>query len=155
MQLTKDFKEFIELLNAHEVKYLVIGGYAVNYHGYIRFTGDIDIWVWMDRNNIQKLLAVIREFGFLSLKLQESDFLSPKNVIQFGVEPDRIDILVDIEGLGFPECYERRETENKDDLLISIISFDDLVKAKEAAGRPQDIADISRIKKVREKKTKK
>jgi phage replication-related protein YjqB (UPF0714/DUF867 family) len=91
MVLDKNFKEFIELLNVHKVKYLVIGGYAVNFHGYPRYTKDIDLWIWLNKENIKGLLSAINDFGFKSIGLSESDFLNPKNIIQLGYEPYRID----------------------------------------------------------------
>ena len=142
MGLTRDFKEFIELLNAHEVKYLIVGEYAVNYHGYIRFTGDLDFWIWIEKENIKKLLSAINEFGFGSLKLNSTDFVNPENIIQFGVEPNRIDLLVDVDTLNFEQCYTRRVIQKKEGVEINIISIDDLIIAKEAAGRPQDLADV-------------
>lgn len=93
MELDKDFRQFIELLNEFEVKYLVIGGYAVNFHGYPRYTKDIDFWLWMTKENIQKLLQAIRKFGFGAMNLEVSDFMTPENIIQLGYEPYRIDIL--------------------------------------------------------------
>ncbi|MFK7950961.1 MAG: hypothetical protein AB8G11_25500, partial [Saprospiraceae bacterium] len=96
MELDKDFKEFIELLNAHNVQYLVIGGYAVNFHGYPRYTKDIDFWLWMTDENIEKLLQVIKSFGFGSLGLDKSDFSDADNIIQLGYEPYRIDLLMDV-----------------------------------------------------------
>lgn len=86
MVLDKNFREFIGLLNAHEVKYLIIGGYAVNFHGYPRYTKDIDFWVWLNRDNIHHVLNAIKAFGFGSLGLSEADFLNPKNIIQLGIE---------------------------------------------------------------------
>lgn len=150
MELTRDFKEFIELLNAHEVKYLIVGEYAVNYHGYIRFTGDLDFWIWIEKENIKKLLSAINEFGFGSLKLNSTDFVNPENIIQFGVEPNRIDLLVDVDTLNFEQCYTRRVIQKKEGVEMNIISIDDLIIAKEAAGRPQDLADVYHIKKVKE-----
>ena len=84
MELNKDFKVFIELLNEHEVKYLVIGGYAVNFHGYPRYTNDIDFWLWMTEENIQSLMKVMSDFGFGNLGLGVKDFLNPENIVQLG-----------------------------------------------------------------------
>src|SRR5690606_14700535 len=108
MELDKDFKEFIELLNEHKVKYLIIGGYAVNFHGYPRYTKDIDLWLWMSEPNIEKLIKAIKDFGFGSQNLEIEDFMTPENVIQLGYEPYRIDLLMDVDGVSFEDCYERR-----------------------------------------------
>jgi len=109
MVLEKDFREFIALLNEKGVKYLVIGGFAVNFHGYPRYTKDIDFWIWPTPENIKKLLTAINDFGFGSLNLNETDFSDPGNIIQLGYEPNRIDLLVGVEGIDFEKCYERRE----------------------------------------------
>jgi len=89
MVLNKDFKEFIQLLNDHDVLYLVIGGYAVAFHGYPRYTKDIDIWVWLDKGNAEKLLKVLKDFGSGSLGLKLNDFLDPEQVVQLGYPPNK------------------------------------------------------------------
>ena len=151
MELDKDFREFIELLNAYEVAYLVIGGYAVNYHGYPRYTKDIDFWLWMTESNISKLISAIKEFGFGALDLDIADFMTPKNIIQLGYEPHRIDLLVDVEGVNFNECYSRRTEGNIDGTLINFMSLQDLITAKKQAGRLQDLADAEQLQKLKDK----
>ena len=99
MVIEKDFKEFIELLNEHKVKYLVIGGFAVNYHGYPRYTKDIDFWIWLTKENIQLLIKAIKDFGFGSLGLDETDFEDTETIIQLGYEPYRIDLITTIRKL--------------------------------------------------------
>ena len=108
MELHKDFKEFIALLNEHQVKYLVVGGYAVNLHGYPRYTKDIDIWLWTDSDNANNLLQVLDDFGFTGIGLTAEDLMNPDNIIQLGYEPYRIDLIIDIEGLTFEDCFERK-----------------------------------------------
>ena len=151
MVLNKDFKEFIELLNAHKVKYLVIGGYAVTYHGYPRYTKDIDFWIWLDKENVKRLVQVINSFGFGSLGLKESDFSDPENIIQLGQEPNRIDLLVDLDGPEFEECYKRREEIESEGFRISIIGVEDLIKIKKQIGRYQDLADAEQLEKIKNK----
>lgn len=154
MELDKDFKEFIELLNEHKVKYLVIGGYAVNFHGYPRYTKDIDFWVWMKKSNIRKLIKAIKEFGFESLNLETADFMTPENIIQLGYEPYRIDLLVDVEGVEFKECYGRRFEADLDGTKVKFLSLQDLILAKQKAGRLQDLADAEQLEKLEKKKQK-
>jgi len=84
MVLNKDFREFIQLLNVHNIKYLIVGGYAVTMHGYPRYTNDIDIWLWIDRNNAKNSIKVLKDFGFESFNIQIEDFLNPNKVIQLG-----------------------------------------------------------------------
>lgn len=154
MELDKDFKEFIELLNEHKVKYLVIGGYAVNFHGYPRYTKDIDFWFWMTEPNIKKLITAIEEFGFGGLNLEKEDFMTPENIIQLGDEPYRIDLLMDVDGVDFEDCYERRTEAELDGTEVNFLSLQDLITAKKKAGRLQDLADAEQLEKL-EKKNKK
>ncbi|MEL7220158.1 MAG: hypothetical protein AAGJ93_02500 [Bacteroidota bacterium] len=98
MILNKDFREFIELLNANNVKYLLVGGYATAFHGYPRFTQDIDFWVWSSPENAQKIKKVLTEFGFEALAIDESDFERPDNIIQLGYPPNRIDLITSVDG---------------------------------------------------------
>lgn len=148
MELEKDFKEFIELLNEHKVKYLVIGGYAVNFHGYPRYTKDIDFWLWMNEKNIHNLIKAIKSFGFGSLELKTEDFMSPENIIQLGYEPYRIDLLVDIEGVDFEKSYRRRVKTNLDGIEVNFLSIEDLITAKKETGRLQDLADAEQLEKL-------
>jgi len=152
MELDKDFKEFIELLNAHDVQYLVIGEYAVNFHGYPRYTKNIDFWLWMTDENIEKLLQVIKSFGFGSLGLDKNDFSDADNIIQLGYEPYRIDLLMDVNGVDFQECYNRRIDGEIETVKVKFLSIDGLIVAKKNAGRLQDLADAEQLEKLRNKK---
>lgn len=151
MELNQDFKEFIELLNLHEVRYLVIGGYAVNFHGYPRYTKDLDFWIWLEDKNIEQLLKALNDFGFGSLGLEKNDFSQPDNVIQLGYEPFRIDILVSLKDLIFEESFEHRIVANFEGTTLNYINIDDLIKAKISAGRPQDFADADKLTKLKNK----
>jgi hypothetical protein len=144
-----DFREFIELLESHEVEYLIVGGYAVGYHGHPRFTGDLDIWLKLSSENSQKILATVTQFGFGSLGLTASDFLIPENVIQLGYPPLRIDLLNDIDGVSFDECFTKRERVNFEGLEYNIISYDDLLRNKRATNRGRDLGDIESLEKNR------
>lgn len=135
--LDQDYKEFIELLNAHQVSYLVVGGYAVAYHGYVRYTSDIDVWVEIAPDNAERLAGVMRAFGFGNL-YQPADFLQPDTVIQLGVAPVRIDILSEIEGVQFADCFAHREVAEWDGVKVSFISLADLRRNKASTGRPKD-----------------
>lgn len=152
MILNKDFSEFIALLNEKGVKYLVIGGYAVAYHGYPRYTKDLDIWVWIDPGNALKLTQVLQAFGMGGLNFRADDFLNANNVIQLGLPPNRIDILTDLEALNFEACYASREIVQAGEISVNFLDFESLIVAKTAAGRPQDRVDV---KKLRERKSKK
>jgi predicted nucleotidyltransferase len=155
MVLNQDLREFIELLNENGVRYLVVGGYAVGIHGYPRYTKDIDIWVWLDKENAKKAVKVIHDFGFSALGLSESDFLDPENVIQLGYAPNRIDILTDLPGVNFDECFEKRKEEDMGGLLVKFIDRESLIITKKAAGRPQDQVDILKLQEGKGEKKKK
>lgn len=155
MILDQNFREFIELLNEHKVKYLVIGGYAVNAHGYPRYTKDIDLWIWLTEENIQQILQVINAFGFGSLGLVSDDFMEPDNIIQLGYEPYRIDLLMDVDGADFEACFARRMEVEIDETKVNFIGLQDLIQAKKNAGRLQDLADAEKLEKIQAKKVKK
>ena len=152
MVLNRDLREFVALLNEKNVKYLVIGGYAVAYHGFPRYTKDIDIWVWLNEENAQKVLEVIHAFGMKSMNILVDDLINKDTVIQLGMPPNRIDILTDLENLDFETCFEQREIADIGGLEISFLDIDNLITAKLNAGRPQDKVDV---KKLRERKRKK
>jgi len=143
--LSKDFKEFIELLNEHSVKYLVVGGYAVAFHGYPRYTKDIDIWIELSLENADKILKALNEFGFGSLDLTPDDFLESDQIIQLGYPPNRIDILTTLKDLKFENCYNARVEVEILGLHIHFIDIENLKKNKRATGRPQDLADAENL----------
>ena len=105
--LPDDFKEFLRLLNAHAVDYLLIGGYAVGYHGYPRTTADLDVWVAISSENAEKLVKVFNEFGMLSSELNADLFISPGNIVRMGMAPVRIEVLNEIDGVEFKDCFSR------------------------------------------------
>ncbi|GIK55760.1 MAG: hypothetical protein HND44_03070 [Chloroflexi bacterium] len=145
MVLNPDFKEFIQSLNDNNVRYLVIGGYAVAFHGHPRYTKDIDIWVWLSEANATNLVRAIEQFGFASLQLTEADFLEPDTVIQLGFPPNRIDLIVGLEGMEFQTCYDSRIEEMIDGIPVNFIDVAGLIRAKRIAGRHQDLADIENL----------
>jgi predicted nucleotidyltransferase len=149
--LNKDFAEFIESLNGREVNYLVIGGYAVNLHGYPRYTKDIDFWIEPREKNIQKLLSAIKDFGFGSLDLKMADFMSPDQIIQLGMEPRRIDLLTRVEGLNFKRAFKQKNQVKLDGININFLDVRDLITAKKTSARLQDLADAEQLEKIKNK----
>jgi predicted nucleotidyltransferase len=143
--LPPDFKDFLRLLNSHRVEYLLVGGYAVGYHGYPRATADMDLWIAMTGANAQKVTAVLREFGFESPELRPGLFLEKEKVIRMGLPPVRIEILTTLSGVDFHECYSRREIIDLEGVEVNLISLDDLKKNKQAAGRHQDLNDLEHL----------
>ena len=146
MALGKDFSEFIALLNENNVRYLVVGGYAVAFHGHPRYTKDLDVWVEVDPENASRIVSSLQQFGFGSLGLTVQDFLAEDSFAQLGYPPHRIDILTGCDGVDFAECYAVKSVINIDGLEIDFINLENLVKNKTAAGRPQDLADVSNLK---------
>ncbi len=147
MIITKDFIEFFQSLKKNKVQYLVIGGYAVAFHGYPRYTKDIDIWVGVDKNNAKNLIKAINAFGFSSLSLKPNDFLDPNSIIQLGNPPNRIDLLCDLDGVEFNKCFKNKIEENIEGTIINFIDLSSLKKNKKATGRLQDLADLEQLKK--------
>ena len=146
VSLARDFKEFAALLNRHSVRFLVVGGYAVGFHGHPRYTKDFDLWVESDDENVDKLLHALSDFGFGDVNLQSADFLEPGRVIQLGREPVRIDLLTSLKGIDeFSTAHMARLNVDVDGVPIPVIGLDDLMTAKAAAGRPQDLADIDSL----------
>jgi predicted nucleotidyltransferase len=143
---SQDFREFIELLIKHKAEYLIVGGYAVGVHGHPRYTGDLDIWINPSPQNAELILQCVNEFGFSSYGLTQSDFIKQGNVIQLGYPPLRIDLLTEIDGVTFEECYENRKEVVIDDLNVNFIGYEDLLKNKRESGRPRDIDDIDNLK---------
>ena len=146
MALGKDFSEFIALLNENNVRYLVVGGYAVAFHGHPRYTKDLDVWVDIDPDNARRIVSALDQFGFGSLGLTVEDFLAEESFAQLGYPPHRIDILTGCDGVNFAECYASKSVINIDGLEIDFIDLENLAKNKAAAGRPQDLADIASLK---------
>ena len=145
MELEQDFREFIELLNAHKVDYLVVGGYAVTVHGYPRYTGDIDFWVRPVKENAEKMEKVIIAFGFGSLDISKEDFLREDYVIQLGYPPNRLDIMTSVSGLEFDKCWEKREIVESQGLKINFIGLQDLIVNKQKTGRDKDKLDLKNL----------
>ena len=143
--LPPDFAEFLKLLNAHGVEYLLIGGYAVGYHGYVRATADMDVWIRRERRNAECVVAALREFGFGVEELTAELFLSEQKVVRMGLPPMRIEVLTSISGVLFDDCYAARVEEEWDDVKVPIISLEKLKQNKQASGRLKDLNDLEHL----------
>ncbi|MHB8206573.1 nucleotidyltransferase [Mucilaginibacter sp.] len=152
MTLDKDFEDFVFLLNKYDVNYMIIGGYALAFHGRPRHTGDLDIWIDISEENAQKMFSAINEFGLESLGLTTEDFLEKGIITQIGYPPLRIDILNEIDGVEFNEAYQNKLIIDIDGLPISYISLDDLIKNKQVSGRQRDLSDVSELNKLKKNK---
>jgi hypothetical protein len=146
IEFPKDFKEFLQLLNSKKIEYLVIGGYAVGYHGYPRATGDMDIWIDINDRTAEKMLEVLKEFGFYPPELRKELFLKEQKVIRMGVPPMRLELLTSIDGVDFQTCFNNRIIADFGDFKVNFISKGDLLINKRASGRPQDLVDFDKLK---------
>lgn len=145
MELDQDFKEFIQLLNANKVQYIIVGGYAVSFHGFPRYTGDIDFWIKPNPENAEKLEQTLIQFGFGSLDIDKEDFLKEDYVIQLGYPPNRIDIMTGVSGLNFDECWKEKQTLEVGEETLNFISLHHLKINKRATGRDKDNLDLNNL----------
>jgi len=143
--LANDFKELLKSLNSNRVEYLLIGGYAVGFHGYIRATNDLDIWVRISPENAVRIEQALRDFGFAATDLSTDLFDAKNKMVRMGVPPIRIEILTSISGVEFDVCYAEKETVEVDDLLVPVISLARLRENKAASGRLKDLADLESL----------
>ena len=145
IRLPQDFKEFLKLLKEHNVRYLLIGGYAVGFHGYPRATADMDIWVAIHPENANKIVAVLKEFGFDVPELSPQLFLEEKQIIRMGVPPVKLELCTSISGVEFESCYKRHIVAELDGVEVDLISLGDLKLNKEASGRSKDMNDLENL----------
>jgi hypothetical protein len=143
VNLFPDFRDFLELLNSEKAEYLVIGGYAVVHHGYERTTGDLDVWIAANSENVQRVSQALQKFfGYTAEEFRSDRFREADSIFIFGRKPVRIDILTGPPGVEFRECYERRQIVNWDGVSVPLIALSDLKANKLASGRPKDLADV-------------
>ena len=142
MSLQKDLREFIELLSALDVRFVIVGAFAVAYHGYFRYTSDIDLFIDSSVENARRVFQAVEQFGFGDLKLTVEDFAQEDQVIQLGVAPNRIDVMTFLSGVSFDEVWASREQAELDGVSVSFISREMLKRNKKACGRLQDLADL-------------
>jgi hypothetical protein len=138
IELHPDFKDFLRLLNSHGLEHLLVGGYAVGYHGYPRATGDMDVWIALSESNAQKAAAVLHNFGMPEKEVSKELFLERDKVIRMGVPPVRIGVITGASGVDFAECYSRREVIEIDGIPVNFISLEDLKANKRACRRYKD-----------------
>ena len=145
MPLQKDLREFVESLHSQGVEYVIVGGFALAFHGYPRYTGDLDILVRCSPENAARLEKVIRDFGFASTDLSAQDFLTPGHVVQLGRPPNRIDVLTALTGVDFEEVWAGRVLSELDGIPVAFIGREAFIKNKRATGRTQDKADLEAL----------
>lgn len=145
IELPRDFSEFLKLLNDRGVRYLVIGGYAVGYHGYPRATNDLDVWIAIAPDNAARVVEALEDFGFGSAELTTDLFLKEDSIIRMGLPPMRIEILTTISGVSFETCYQDRVEGVFGGTEVTLISLDDLKRNKRASGRYKDLDDLEHL----------
>jgi hypothetical protein len=145
----EDFRDFITALNNNDVRYVLVGGFAVILHGHARVTGDMDIWIEPTEENYNNLIKAFKDFGMSLFDMTKSNFLAPDkfDVFSFGRKPVAIDIMTKVKGLDFNESYIHSQTFNDDGLLIRTLHFNDLIQAKNISGRRKDLDDIDQLTK--------
>jgi hypothetical protein len=147
--INRDFCDLFAALVAHEVRFLIVGGYAVAFHGHPRFTKDVDILVASDLTNAERVYAALAAFGAPMDDLRVEDFTDPENVFQIGLPPNRVDVLTAIAGVGFEEAWRTRAPSRYGDVEVAFIGLEALLKAKRGAGRPQDLVDADELERRR------
>ncbi|MDF7800960.1 hypothetical protein P4C99_15900 [Pontiellaceae bacterium B1224] len=145
--LPDDFKEFLKLLNDHNLEYLLIGGYAVGYYGYPLTPAVIDILIAIHPNTALKIVQVLHAFGMVSSEINAGLFTTPGNIVRMGIAPVRIEVLNEIDGVEFSKCYQRCHKATIDDICVPIISLQDLRANKLASGRHKDLDDLEHLPK--------
>lgn len=142
MRIEKDYEDLLRLLNYHKVKYCIVGAYAVAFHKRPKYTKDIDILVEPSILNAKKIIQVLIDFGFESLKLTEEDFTKHGNIIQLGYEPIRVDFLTSITGVSFLDVWKNKSTGKYGKENVFFIGKKELIKNKQQTGRKQDLIDL-------------
>jgi predicted nucleotidyltransferase len=155
MELPQDWKEFLSLLVEHRVRFLLIGGHAMAAHGFPRFTADLDVWVEPGPTNAERVMSALVAFGFGDVRgLSNADFTSPGTVVALGHPPMRIDLLTSISGVEFKGAWARRRRTTVAGVRLWMISAEDLIANKRAAGRPKDLLDVETLLQVPKRQTK-
>ncbi len=147
MPLNRDWREFIELLNSNGVEYLVVGAFAVAFHGFPRYTGDLDLLVRPTEENADRVLRALTAFGFGKAGLQAAGLRSPGRVVQMGVKPNRIDLLTGISGVSFEEAWATRSEAELDGIATHFIGRAELLRNKQQTGRAKDLGDAEELRK--------
>lgn len=143
--LPQDFKDLLKLLHAHGVRYMLIGGWAVGFYGHPRNTADIDIWIAVDPKNFEAIIGMLKEFIGTAPTLD--DFKKRPFQLRMGVPPNRVELITDISGVDFEQCFQHRVTGTMDGSPATLIGLEDLLKNKRAAGRDRDISDVKYLEK--------
>ncbi len=145
MEVQQDFRDLLALFNAHRVEYMIVGAYALAFHGAPRYTGDLDIFVKPEEANARRIMAALEEFGFGSVGLSATDFEAPDRVIQLGVLPVRVDIITSITGVSWEDAFSGRAEGNYGDIRVHFIGRTQFILNRRALGRKKDLADLEAL----------
>ena len=145
MALSKDWREFLELLNSRGVDYVIVGAQSLAFHGRPRYTGDLDILIRPTPDNARLVLVLLNQFGFEQASFKETDFLQPEQIIQLGRVPNRIDLLTSLTGVTTDEAFDAKVSAIIDGIPVFVLGRDALIRNKRAVGRPQDLADVAAL----------
>jgi len=145
MEVQPDFKDLLELFNVHKVEYVIVGGYALAFHGAPRYTGDIDIFVRPSSENAKRIIAALDDFGFGTVGLTAEDFEYPDKVVQLGFPPVRIDIITSITGVSWEDAYQDCVKGKYGDITVQYIGLNDFIRNKRSMGRKKDQADLEAL----------
>lgn len=148
MKIQNDFKEFIASLNKHNVRYLIVGGYAFAFHAEPRFTKDIDFFIDRSEENAECLIKALADFGFGDIGLTKKDFIKPGEVVQLGFAPVRIDLTTSVTGVEFAPAWDARVKGDFGGEPAYFISKEDLIRNKSALGRKQDLSDVEKLQQI-------
>jgi hypothetical protein len=153
MDGNQDFRDLLRCLNEAGARYLIVGAYAVIFHTEPRYTKELDIWTDARPENAQRVWDALAKFGAPLADLTLDDLSNPDVVFQIGMEPNRVDILLDVQGLNFQEAWERRATGAYGDQPIFVLGYEDTIRAKKSAGREQDLLDARRLEAAKKPRT--
>lgn len=145
MNFSQDYEDLFKILNAHKIRYLVVGAYAVIYHSEPRYTKDLDVWVIPEMNDCRKVFDALKKFGAPLHGLEPQDFKDKKIILQMGVPPVRIDIMIHVPGISFQSAWKNKKKTKYGKTPIHVLGLSDLIQSKKTAGRPQDLMDIDRM----------
>jgi len=145
MKVQRDFKELLALLNEHKVEYVIVGGYALAFHGAPRYTGDMDILVKSDKQNAKRILAALNDFNFGDLQITTADFEKPDMVVQLGITPVRVDIITSLTGVSWEQIYSNKIEGKYGDVQVNYIGREQFIANKRATARKRDLADLEAL----------
>ncbi len=152
MHVSSDYEDLFKTLNAHRIRYLVVGGYAAMYYTQPRFTKDIDVWIIPELNDVESVYKALKDYGAPLKGMSPKDFTDKKMIFQIGVAPIRVDIMIDVPGVDFERAWKNRKRIRFGKTPINIMGLDELIRVKKRAGRDTDMIDVERLSRKRKRR---